>query len=1309
VESVAVDQTTGDVYVYDAGTSSIYKFSAAGVPLEFTALKADAIKTEGGTVQDEEQLAIDSSSGPAKGDLYLAAGEGGGKVVFIFNSETGAELGKLNSEVESIAGAHWGEPCGVAVDPNGNVYVSVNGFGGHAIVDRYTPTGKVAENSNYSSALFASKGFGGSETCNLTVDSEGAVYLQQFTTPSATVGAVRRYQALEFQAPPSELPAEGALFAPLGPTLAADPKGNNVYLDTRSQVEQYSSTGELLGVSGASGAGALTTSLGVGISDKNGDLYAAGEEGKSMEIFGPAVVVPDVNVEPVKTETTTTATLPGKVNPDNEGNVTACHFEYATAEGAFTPAECAPAPPYSGNTAVSVSANLTGLEPNTTYKYRLAATNTNGTNTSAPLEFTTAGPPKILSTTAEPVAATTATLQGSINTGDLATTYHFEYGPTESYGTSVPAPEGTLSAGFEPDPVDEPITGLTPGSTYHYRLVATNSAGPTVDGPDQTLTTEPYVHIEDVYATEVTSDSAELHTVINPKGSDTHYYFRYGTETELAGTCNEHASTCIPAGPGEDIGSGNSNDLKSIPLAKLSAGVTYHYRVVAANSEGITESRDQAFTTQSVGSSPPLPDGRQDELVSPPSKNGAEVVAAVGGYSGGGVIQATEDGRAITYLMNGPPSTEPPANSQGNQMLSVRGPEGWGSQDITTHLSGPGGISGGQGAEFKAFSSDLSLAVVKPYGPSSLEGLTESAVPGNYYVRDQATGEYHPLVLALPASGANLEGALLDATPTLSDIVFSSPLALVPPMTGEGLYDWTGGHVEPVSVLPDGSAASQANLGRGDTSGGGVINAVSSDGARAVWEAIGEDGKEHLFDRDLVTGETTQLDAGGPETGEAEFLTASSDGGKVYFKTNETKLTGNATGQHNLYQYDFTKRPGERLSDLTVDAAEPSGAEVQGIVGASEDGASVYFVAAGVLAPGASPEPGCGHANEPAAACNFYVWHDGTTRFVATLAQEDERDWSSADLRRLTARVSPGGRFVAFMSVASLTGYDNVDARSSSGEPHRDAEVYLYDESEGRVVCVSCNPTGARPEGQFDGGNLTMDPTEAWKGAWVAAMLPGWTPPGTPSPAWRQSRYLSDEGRLFFDSSDALVPYDTNGHEDVYEFEPYGVGSCRIAAGCVSLISAGAGNDDSVFDEATPSGNDVFFSTKDRLAPQDIDDGRDIYDAHVCTTDVPCLPPVAASAPPCSSSDGCRAPIESQLSMLGVPASSTFSGAGNVTPAAATSHDGQTGIPTRASKLAKALKACRRKRKRARSRCEAAARKHYGPQRQVRKRARRLR
>ena len=117
------------------------------------------------------------------------------------------------------------------------------------------------------------------------------------------------------------------------------------------------------------------------------------------------------------------------------------------------------------------------------------------------------------------------------------------------------------------------------------------------------------------------------------------------------------------------------------------------------------------------------------------------------------------------------------------------------------------------------------------------------------------------------------------------------------------------------------------------------------------------------------------------------------------------------------------------------------------------------------------------------------------------------------------------------MSERSLTGYDNQDA--VSGEP--DEEVYLYDAAANRLVCASCNPSGQRPHGLLDseltseGLGPLIDRPGVWRERWLAASLPIWTLDfgRSKSPIY-QPRYLSDNGRLFFNSPDQLVPQAEN-------------------------------------------------------------------------------------------------------------------------------------------------------------------------------------
>jgi hypothetical protein len=180
----------------------------------------------------------------------------------------------------------------------------------------------------------------------------------------------------------------------------------------------------------------------------------------------------------------TSATLNGTVNP--EAQATSYYFEYGTTTsyGSHT----APATAGSGSADVDVSAPLAGLTPNTTYHYRLVATNPSGTTLAADVSFTTPKPPTPAVTTGRPkvVTDTSATLTGTVNPRGLATVYFFQYGTTTAYGAETPATSaGAGTAGLS---VAAAIGPLAPGTTYHCRLVASNGNG-TTHGHDVSFTT----------------------------------------------------------------------------------------------------------------------------------------------------------------------------------------------------------------------------------------------------------------------------------------------------------------------------------------------------------------------------------------------------------------------------------------------------------------------------------------------------------------------------------------------------------------------------------------------------------------------------------------------------------------------------------------------------------------------------------------------------------------------------------------------------------------------------------------------------
>jgi hypothetical protein len=134
-----------------------------------------------------------------------------------------------------------------------------------------------------------------------------------------------------------------------------------------------------------------------------------------------------------------------------------------------------------------------------------------------------------------------------------------------------------------------------------------------------------------------------------------------------------------------------------------------------------------------------------------------------------------------------------------------------------------------------------------------------------------------------------------------------------------------------------------------------------------------------------------------------------------------------------------------------------------------------------------------------------------------------------------------------------------------------------------------------------------------------------------------------------------------------------------------------------VFLDASGTGADVFFTTRERLVGRDVDTAVDIYDAHVCSGPGDC--PSEAEAPPaCTTADACRAAPAPQPSIFGAPSSATFSGQGNAAspPSPALT---KTAAQIRAGKLKRALASCRHRYKRQRKRraaCEKQARRAYG-------------
>jgi hypothetical protein len=188
------------------------------------------------------------------------------------------------------------------------------------------------------------------------------------------------------------------------------------------------------------------------------------------------------------------------------------------------------------------------------------------------------------------------------------------------------------------------------------------------------------------------------------------------------------------------------------------------------------------------------------------------------------------------------------------------------------------------------------------------------------------------------------------------------------------------------------------------------------------------------------------------------------------------------------------------------------------------------------------------------------------------------------------------------------------------------SELYRYEASNNSLTCISCTPTGVTPTGSATLG---------------AAGGGSYGPPMTAVP-------MNESGsEVFFQTPDPLVSGDVNGGTfangpfgstaesmDVYEWHE----------GKVSLISDGTSPTGAFLDGTTPSGNDVFLTTREQLVSGDSDGYADIYDARVGGG----LPQPSGPAKPCTGS-GCRQANGASV-FFSVPASATVTGTGDLTP-----------------------------------------------------------
>ncbi len=1068
--------------------------------------------------------------------------------------------------------------------------------------------------------------------------------------------------------------------------IAVGPDGTIYATESSSKViDEFTATGQYVARITGPGEEAFGGLRSVGVDPKTGNVLVGDFEPKlalgAIDVFGPDESVPGVKTDPpssveVNELGEAEATLRGEVNPEGLG-AAECTFAWGTT-AAFGNIEPCENTVLNSSVPVSVAATIRHLLPDAEYVFRLRASNANGIDPGEPADdetFETPGP-GIHGEWASNLASTSATLNAKVDPNHGSTSYYFQYGLTASYGSQSPGAAQFLGAGKGDVAVTpQHIQGLVPGSTYHYRLVAVSTVevkGQSKEvafyGPDQAFATQGA-------ASEPNLPDGRKWELVSPPD-------KHGSQLKL--DAEGGLSQAAADGGGVTFAS-------TLPTEEAVKGFLY------LGVQTLAERGANGWTTKDItlphATSAGLPIGTGDEYRFFSSDLASAVVEPLGEFTSLTPEVFPQDTERTPYVRNDDTCDSEPGTCYRPILVGCpeTGPCEYGDVPAGKQFGGDPTRANthrfvGE-ARFLSATGDLKHVIINSFLP-----LTEADKIGN-------------------------EFELYEWTPDASPSEQLQLASLLPP-NGKG------------EELP----AKEVSLGVGTTAkyplptNASMRNAVSEDGSRIVWSAGGQLAA-HLYLRDMKLRKTVQLDV--PEAGclaqalcgdgppGARFQVAAADDSRVLF-TDTQRLVANAgrvLGTEDLYECKIETEAGQpvcKLSDLTPAPKARESAGVLGLaIGASSDGTWVYFVADGLL--GDAAEHGAAPGNcaivggeTGVGTCHLYVRHGGQIHLIAELAGEDYPVWSgkTAFLRDVSGRVTPNGQWVAFMSERSLTGYNNRDAQT--GEP--DEEVYLYhveggDPATGRLICASCDPSGALPVGvrpetlQLVSGGQWSTKTR------FAASVPGWEAYEL-IPALYQPRYLTDNGRLFFDSPNALVPQDDNSSEEVYEFEPAGVGSCTnsaltfsaVTGGCVALVSSGRGPGESAFADASESGDDVFFLTAGKLVRQDKDTATDMYDARVCSAAEPCSEP-AEAPPPCTTAEACRAAPSPQPSVFGAPASATFQGPGNATP----SSSGGTAPkakakPTRAQQLAKALKTCRKRFAKARKQrvgCERQARRRY--------------
>jgi hypothetical protein len=1270
----------------------VKKFDKNGNPVPFTASRPyiqgntliedpypEANANEyGKTFQNEGKIAVDTSSGPTAGFIYVITS---GHLDVL--KPSGQFAGSLQA-----AGAFGLNS--VATDTEGNAYYN----SGFKIDKRDHSLALVGQ-------LYNSAGNGGPAPAgeDMAFDSTGALWGLGEGKEEFEGDTISRWEADQFGRPEQEstfslgnhkvaklsklveapLKAFGSDGQLHGASIAVDRSDDTLFVEGSSprEILQFSRGTEeepshQLGtpIGDESDVGGFTP--GGGFADSHGIAVGAGgtvfvANGSKVSEFTPGGPLPSVHDHPVALADIghTDVTIHGEVELSGGGPVTECEVVFGTTREYGQSVPCSPDPSASSFTQdTAVSADLTGLTTGTPYHFAVIAANAEGSGYGIDRAFTPAAVLRLDTESPADVTDSTANFRGVLDPDGMPTTYHFEYGLAGDLTSSTG--ESAAIEGNGEEQISVPVTGLAAGKDYQYRFVATNPLGTTV-GPVKSFTVAGPPALSSVHANNVRSADADLEARINTLGYPTTYRFEYGTTTAYGSVVQG------------DAGAGTETIGISNHISGLEPGNVYHFRLVATNEWGTTASDDSTFNflpepcpnehvRQEMKSSF-LPDCRAYELVSPENAEGAQIYpgteAYVQGSQGFPAFRQVSTKREIqnTGLANSPSRFAFYAGLGGigslgapDAMLDLytatRTTQGW----KTTFSGLQGDEATGTGRKVCSISLDRCLDhfVNNPFNVQPEFGGGEAPRNGGYlFGLDGNKLGPAPTNFETVENGKKFIGDIRPS-PDFSHLAFSSRNAV---FAEGGLTEAPGsaydndletGTVTLISTLPGGEPIPAGGEGPYQ-----FITlpptGVSRDGSHILMETRAPNGQHRLYMsvNDAIVQEVSEGEG-------VKFIGMSPDGTKVLFLAEQqlvsadtdesadiymwqedgeggTSLTlvtqGNGQGNSNNCTASWTTKCSVQLlktldGDRTGFSKRPvEEMEYQEVVFAGLDSkfasssGGVFFFSPETLA-GAAPRNGK----------NLYEANNGQIHYVTTLS-------STQTIDRI--QISPDGEHAGFLTRARLTAYDNEGFE----------EMYRYTPSTGSLTCVSCLPSGAPPTSDVE--------------------------------ASKNGPFMSNDGRLFFSTADPLVPADADPYSipDVYEYT--GGRAQLISSGTSSNGKAPGGGAAFVaetlgLESVSSSGQDVFFSTTDTLVPQDANGNyTKIYDARTNGGFE-----VADKPTPCVAADECHgvgAPTPATL-QIGTGSSTT---GGNVAPP----------TPNRTSK-----RGCRAKHK---SRCGHKAKRHH--------------